>query len=131
MFWGDKKEVKLVDCPGLVCPSLVGLEIQALAGSTSILPFTIHPISRLVLPISQIPSLPACIYYAARLIPLEEIFRIPPPTSDQDEYESKKTWRTPRVAGEKDKNRDVWTAGSIMEGRALDRGYSEYYLRSG
>jgi ribosome biogenesis GTPase A len=33
MFWGDKKQVKLVDCPGLVCPSLIGLEIQALAGS--------------------------------------------------------------------------------------------------
>lgn len=28
MFWGWKKEVKIVDCPGLVCPSLVGLELQ-------------------------------------------------------------------------------------------------------
>lgn len=28
MFWGWKKDVKVVDCPGLVCPSLVGLEIQ-------------------------------------------------------------------------------------------------------
>ena len=33
MFWGWKKELKIVDCPGLVCPSLVGLEIQALTGS--------------------------------------------------------------------------------------------------
>jgi hypothetical protein len=35
MFWGWKKEVKVVDCPGLVCPSLVGMELQALAGSRS------------------------------------------------------------------------------------------------
>lgn len=34
MFWGPKKEIKIVDCPGLVCPSLAGLEIQAMAGST-------------------------------------------------------------------------------------------------
>lgn len=33
MFWGPKKEIKVVDCPGLVCPSLAGLEIQAMAGS--------------------------------------------------------------------------------------------------
>lgn len=37
MFWGWKKQVKIVDCPGLVCPSLVGLEIQALTGSESLL----------------------------------------------------------------------------------------------
>ena len=35
LFWGWKREVKIVDCPGLVCPSLVGMEIQALCGSTS------------------------------------------------------------------------------------------------
>jgi hypothetical protein len=38
MFWGWKKELKIVDCPGLVCPSLVGLEIQALTGSKFFLP---------------------------------------------------------------------------------------------
>jgi ribosome biogenesis GTPase A len=35
MFWGWKKEVKIVDCPGLVCPSLAGMELQALVGSKS------------------------------------------------------------------------------------------------
>jgi hypothetical protein len=35
MFWGWKKEVKIVDCPGLVCPSLAGMELQALVGSES------------------------------------------------------------------------------------------------
>ena len=35
IFWGQKKEVKFVDCPGLVCPSLVSFELQALCGSKS------------------------------------------------------------------------------------------------
>lgn len=33
MFWGEKKEVLFADSPGLVCPSLVGVELQVLAGS--------------------------------------------------------------------------------------------------
>jgi hypothetical protein len=42
LFWGWKRDVKVVDCPGLVCPSLVGLEVQALCGSESCLSL-IHP----------------------------------------------------------------------------------------
>ena len=38
MFWGWKKEVKVVDCPGLVCPSLVGLELQVSGPATAGLP---------------------------------------------------------------------------------------------
>lgn len=34
MFWGWKHEVKVVDCPGLVCPSLVGLELQVRSSQT-------------------------------------------------------------------------------------------------
>nr|KIR86570.1 GTPase [Cryptococcus tetragattii IND107] len=60
MFWGPKKEIKIVDCPGLVCPSLAGLEIQAMAG---------------IIPISQIPSLPSCILFASAHMPIEVIFR--------------------------------------------------------
>lgn len=32
IFWGSNKDVKIVDCPGLVCPSLVPMEIQSIAG---------------------------------------------------------------------------------------------------
>lgn len=32
IFWGSNRDIKIVDCPGLVCPSLVPMEIQALAG---------------------------------------------------------------------------------------------------
>lgn len=80
-----------------------------------------------VLPISQIPSLPACMYQAGRILPLEHIFRVPLPVSpeEDDQYASKKTWREPREAVSEEK-KVVWTAGSIMEGRALDRGYCEF-----
>ncbi|KAK8850508.1 hypothetical protein IAR55_004426 [Kwoniella newhampshirensis] len=114
MFWGGKKEVKIVDCPGLVCPSLVGLEIQALAG---------------IIPISQIPSLPACIHFAALHLPLEIIFRVPRTEEDyaKDEYAGKRTYRDPALAEEKARQekekKERWTAGGILEGRALDRGY--------
>nr|XP_019051132.1 hypothetical protein I302_01581 [Kwoniella bestiolae CBS 10118]OCF30062.1 hypothetical protein I302_01581 [Kwoniella bestiolae CBS 10118] len=89
MFWGPKKEIRFVDCPGLVCPSLVGLEIQALAAT---------------IPIAQIASLPACITFCAQRLPLEHIFKIPYTTAE-------------------DEQKEKWTAGKIMEGRALDRGY--------
>ncbi|KAL7423885.1 hypothetical protein Q5752_001470 [Cryptotrichosporon argae] len=80
LFMGDNRDIKIVDCPGLVCPSLVPMEMQALAG---------------VLPISQIPSLMSCIHLAARLLPLETIFRISPPPQDEyvDRWAGKRTYR--------------------------------------
>lgn len=35
ILWGSAREVKIVDCPGLVCPSPVPMELQAMAGSES------------------------------------------------------------------------------------------------
>jgi len=79
-----------------------------------------------VLPISQIPSLPACMYQAGRILPLEHIFRVPAPAAsdDNDQYAAKKTWREARETIVEE-TKAVWTAGSVMEGRALDRGYCE------
>jgi hypothetical protein len=37
IFWGARREIKIVDCPGLVCPSLVPMELQAMAGSEYLL----------------------------------------------------------------------------------------------
>ncbi|WVQ86042.1 hypothetical protein IAT38_008210 [Cryptococcus sp. DSM 104549] len=115
MFWGDKKEVRFVDCPGLVCPSLVGLEVQCLAG---------------IVPISQIPSLPACIHFAATHLPLETIFRVPQPEPDaSDLYAAKRTYRDAEQAERaraqevEKRKRERWTAGGIMEGRAVDKGF--------
>ncbi|WVR08573.1 hypothetical protein IAU60_005628 [Kwoniella sp. DSM 27419] len=116
MFWGDKKEIRVVDCPGLVCPSLVGLEIQALAAT---------------IPISQIASMPSCISFAANHLPLETIFNVPYSVTDTDTdpYAGKRTYRDPalaeaeRLKREEEAKREKWTAGKIMEGRAIDRGY--------
>ncbi|RXK41682.1 hypothetical protein M231_00917 [Tremella mesenterica] len=111
-FWGSKL-VKIVDCPGLVCPSLVPHELQALAG---------------VLPIAQIPSLPSCIHFTASLLPLEDIFKLslPDEESSEDPYADKRTWRTPRLTEEKVEKvvkRKKVTAGTIMEAHALARGW--------
>ncbi|WVQ95598.1 hypothetical protein IAU59_002695 [Kwoniella sp. CBS 9459] len=116
LLWGDKKEIRVVDCPGLVCPSLVGLEIQALAAT---------------IPISQIASMPSCISFASRHLPLETIFKVPYSVSDTDvdPYAGKRTYRDPTVAQvekekrEQEERKQKWTAGKIMEGRAIDRGY--------
>jgi len=43
MLWGARREVKIVDCPGLVCPSLVPMELQVMAGSES--DFVKHSVS--------------------------------------------------------------------------------------
>lgn len=86
-----------------------------------------------VLPISQIPSLPACIYFAASHLPVETIFNVPPPTewSADDTLQSNKTYRAgferskEAIEDEERRRKEArsWTAGLIMEGRALDRGY--------
>lgn len=69
--------------------------------------------------------MPACVHYASTLIPLEDIFVIPRPDPQQyDAYADKKTYRGERPPPKEAK--EVWTAGIIMEGRALERGYSEY-----
>ncbi|BEI88039.1 uncharacterized protein CcaverHIS019_0107570 [Cutaneotrichosporon cavernicola] len=103
IFWASK-QVKIVDCPGLVCPSPAPMELQAMAG---------------ILPISQIPSLPACTAFVARHMPLEDIFRVPRPKQEDDI--DLRTWRGPRPTTPK-KNAG-WTAGEIMDARALDRGF--------
>lgn len=33
ILWGARREVRIVDCPGLVCPSVVPMELQAMSGS--------------------------------------------------------------------------------------------------
>jgi hypothetical protein len=78
-----------------------------------------------VLPISQIPSLPSCIHFAARVMPLEDIFHVPSPEVEVDDMEAKKSWREPREHTTATTKIPTWTAGGIMEARALDRGFGE------
>nr|ODN96084.1 GTPase [Cryptococcus depauperatus CBS 7855] len=118
MLWGAKREVKIVDCPGLVCPSLAGSEIQALAGSIV-----------LVIPIAQIPSLPSCILFASHHLPIEEIFRVPRPQLEDnaDNYIEKRTFRD-EFQKERARQREMekensWNIGGVLEARAIDKGY--------
>lgn len=68
--------------------------------------------------------MPACIHYASRLIPLENVFKVVrPEMEEEDPYASKKTWRGDRPVIKE--STEVWTAGAIMEGRALERGFCE------
>nr|ACZ80644.1 putative YlqF-like GTPase protein [Cryptococcus depauperatus] len=117
MLWGAKREVKIVDCPGLVCPSLAGSEIQALAGSM------------FFIPIAQIPSLPSCILFASHHLPIEEIFRVPRPQLEDnaDNYIEKRTFRD-EFQKERARQREMekensWNIGGVLEARAIDKGY--------
>lgn len=64
-------------------------------------------------------------------MPLEDVFHVPPPEVELDDMEAKKTWRGPRpdtpgATGERTPPKPTWTAGGIMEARALDRGFCEF-----
>ncbi|KIJ22078.1 hypothetical protein PAXINDRAFT_105871 [Paxillus involutus ATCC 200175] len=63
LFWTS--DVRLVDCPGLVMPSFVPMDIQVLSG---------------VLPISRISAIPFCVHQIARLLPLERILGLTHPS---------------------------------------------------
>lgn len=75
--------------------------------------------------ISQIPSLPSCIYFAAEHLPLEDVFKIPLPDKEVDDVASKRTWREGSRPADAPAPVPQWTAGEIMEARALDRGFCE------
>ncbi|KAF8832077.1 hypothetical protein HHX47_DHR1000872 [Lentinula edodes] len=46
-----------------------------------------------VLPISRVSAIPACVHYAAQLLPLEDIFNLPHPRSEEPLITDKRTWR--------------------------------------
>ncbi|KZT55037.1 hypothetical protein CALCODRAFT_510367 [Calocera cornea HHB12733] len=107
-------QVRLVDCPGLVLPAYVHMELQALAG---------------VLPIAQMASLPSCVSYALSLLPLERVLRLQMPAEEErSRMEGKRTWRAERPAPQiraqgtaSDGAR--WTAMAVLEAYALDKGW--------
>ncbi|CAE6462086.1 unnamed protein product [Rhizoctonia solani] len=105
-------EIRLVDCPGLVLPALVPMELQVLSN---------------VLPIAQIPALPACIRYVGGIMPIEDIFGVNKSMLEAEEVvEDKRTWREgtrpvakvdPPTEGHK------WTALQVMAAYASKRGW--------
>ncbi|KAJ3725581.1 GTPase [Lentinula guzmanii] len=76
LFWTP--EIRLADCPGLVMPHYVPMEMQVLSG---------------VLPISRVSAIPACVQYAAQLLPLEFVFNLSHPRPEEPLMVDKRTWR--------------------------------------
>ncbi|KAJ3829834.1 hypothetical protein EV361DRAFT_787324 [Lentinula raphanica] len=91
-------EIRLVDCPGLVMPNYVSMELQVLSG---------------VLPISRVSAIPACAHYAAQLLPLEIILNLSHSKSaEPNPIVDKRTWREGMKRTE---NTTVsWTAMDIL-----------------
>ncbi|KAJ7225362.1 P-loop containing nucleoside triphosphate hydrolase protein, partial [Mycena pura] len=104
LFWTP--DVRLVDCPGLVMPNFVPLELQVLSG---------------ILPISRVSAVPFCIHYAAGLLPLERIYRIPQP--DQMNVVDKRTWRHGEPPGGSETKEKAWMAMDILVGYADAKGW--------
>ncbi|KAF5385091.1 hypothetical protein D9615_001277 [Tricholomella constricta] len=98
LFWTP--DVRLVDCPGLVMPNFVPLEMQVLCG---------------VLPISRVSAVPSCIHYASERIPIERIYKLTHPSLSLPSVPDRRTWREgmkPEPA--EGKNPPVWTAMDIL-----------------
>ncbi|KAI5124090.1 hypothetical protein M0805_000905 [Coniferiporia weirii] len=104
LFWTN--QIRLVDCPGLVFPSYVNMEMQVLAGT---------------LPVSQISAIPSCVYHALQYIPLEKILGLKHPAEEDPTVEDKRTWREgkrPKISSDLS-----WTAMDVLTAFANKRGW--------
>lgn len=107
LFWS--KQVRLVDCPGLVFPSFMDLEMQVLAG---------------ILPISQIPAIPSSTHHALQYLPLEDILALKHPEDKIGVPEDKRTWRAGmRPKKESDGGGREWTAMDVLTSFAEKNGW--------
>ncbi|KAI0068111.1 P-loop containing nucleoside triphosphate hydrolase protein [Artomyces pyxidatus] len=107
LFWTP--DIRLVDCPGLVMPDLVPLEMQVLSG---------------ILPIARMPALPLCIAYAAQLLPLERILGLMHPSTSSPAPADKRTWREGSRQTEGTKTVEApWTAMDVMSAYADKKGW--------
>ncbi|KAF7971395.1 hypothetical protein HWV62_21232 [Athelia sp. TMB] len=107
LFWTP--DVRLVDCPGLVMPNLVPMEMQVLSG---------------ILPISRVSAISACIYYICQHLPLEQIFKLEHPSLAEPPVEDKRTWRDgKRPASVTVMKVPKWTAMDVLMAYAEQKGW--------
>ncbi|KAF7966429.1 hypothetical protein HWV62_38412 [Athelia sp. TMB] len=107
LFWTP--DVRLVDCPGLVMPNLVPMEMQVLSG---------------ILPISRVSAISACIYYMCQYLPLEQIFKLTHPSLAAPPVEDKRTWRDgTRPASVSAGQAPRWTAMDVLTAYADQKGW--------
>ncbi|VDB86571.1 unnamed protein product [Peniophora sp. CBMAI 1063] len=105
LFWTN--ELRLVDCPGLVLPSLAPIELQVLSG---------------ILPIARMPAIPLCLFYAGQLLPLEKALGLDHPSSQDIPAGDKRTWRGNASRREAAKT-FTWTAMDVLEAYAEKKGW--------
>ncbi|KAN0060379.1 hypothetical protein ACQY0O_007708 [Thecaphora frezii] len=76
-------EIRLCDSPGLVFPSLVGMEMQVMGA---------------ILPISQVQALTSVVRFVGQHMPLEQVTRVhTPEAAQQDETEGDESWTSVRI----------------------------------
>jgi len=84
-------------------PNFVDMEMQVLSG---------------ILPISRVSAVPACIYYVSHYLPLEELFRLQRPSTNNPPKQDKRTWREdmerPSIQQEDYQEDHKWTAMDIL-----------------
>ncbi|KIJ40336.1 hypothetical protein M422DRAFT_174008 [Sphaerobolus stellatus SS14] len=107
LFW--TKQIRLVDCPGLVMPNYVPMELQVL-GAT--------------LPISQIPSIPSCLHFILNILPLERVLHLEHPSARAQVIEDKRTWRGDKPARhDPEQMKQTWTTMDVLTAYATKKGW--------
>jgi ribosome biogenesis GTPase A len=87
-------DIRLVDCPGLVMPNHVPMEMQVSWNKLGYWQnIQDEQVLSSILPISRIAAVPACINYIAKLLPLERILKLNPSVLSGETQEHKRTWR--------------------------------------
>ncbi|KAJ8489384.1 hypothetical protein ONZ45_g13602 [Pleurotus djamor] len=101
LFW--TQDVRLVDCPGLVMPNYVPMEMQVLSA---------------ILPISRMAAIAACTHYISERLPLERILHLQHPEEVAPPVEDKRTWRTGSKPTVHTERAVKWTAMEVLTGYA-------------
>ena len=84
-----------------------------------------HQVLSGILPISRVSAVPACIHFAAQLLPLERIYNLVHPSVRLPPVEDKRTWRDGQKLEErtKDLEKTTWTAMDILIAYADAKGW--------
>jgi hypothetical protein len=102
------REIRFVDCPGLVMPNHIPMELQVLCG---------------ILPISRISAVPACVHFVANLLPLECILNLGHPSELVEPAKDKRTWREGMMPAAGTSRTRAWTAMDILIAYANSKGW--------
>ncbi|KAF8634956.1 hypothetical protein AX15_000682 [Amanita polypyramis BW_CC] len=106
LFW--TRDICFVDCPGLVMPNFIPMELQVLCG---------------ILPISRISAVPACIHFSGNVLPLERILSLNHPNASAGPVEDKRTWREGMRPLAGTSKSEAWTGMDILIANANARGW--------